>query len=165
MWNWNLDFGIDLSPIFPTEGFPLNVEFIQYNVLDVLPYEDSSFDFVHEKFMVSAFTEEQWKKNVIPEIIRLTRPDGWVELLERDTFIISDGNATTRIAKAFKDFMRSRGMNSIIGKKGGKTGQERIGQYEYNAEHFDALIETISIEAEKTTSYFNQYLICGHKKI
>ncbi|CAG8520655.1 8535_t:CDS:2 [Ambispora gerdemannii] len=197
--------GVDLSPIFPTEGLPLNVEFLEYNVLDGLPYEDSSFDFVHEKFLVGAFTEAQWKEKVIPEMTRLTRPDGWVEMLEADTYLTSDGNATIRIAKALQNYMIPKGMNCtigkeiprllentnayseirnqskaiVLGKKGGKSGQETLNFYTVGLssirgilsasmnimiEHYDALIETIYTEAEKTTSYFNQYRICGHKK-
>ncbi|CAG8674214.1 11278_t:CDS:1, partial [Ambispora gerdemannii] len=30
-------------------------------------------------------------------------------------------------------------------------------------EHYDALVEVISIEAENYVSYINQYRICGHK--
>ncbi|CAG8656277.1 12787_t:CDS:2, partial [Ambispora gerdemannii] len=198
--------GIDLSPIFPTEDLPSNVEFVQYNVLDVLPYEDASFDFVHQKFLVVAFTETQWEEKVIPEMIRLARPGGWVELLEADAYLTSDGKATNRIAKALNKFMTAKGMNCtigkklqrilentntfseitsnkkavVLGKKGGESGQETLKFYtvgvgscrgflstEMNImpEHFDALMETISIEAEQTTSCFNQYRICGHKKI
>ncbi|CAG8690095.1 8932_t:CDS:2, partial [Ambispora leptoticha] len=66
--------GVDISPVLPTENLPPNVEFLQYNVLDILPYEDSSFDLVHEKFMVGAFTQVQWEEQVVPEMIRLARP-------------------------------------------------------------------------------------------
>ncbi|CAG8440854.1 11563_t:CDS:2 [Ambispora gerdemannii] len=196
--------GIDISPIFPTE-FPLNVEFIEYNVLDGLPYEDASFDFIHQKFMAGAFTEAQWEEKVIPEMTRLTRPNGWVEMLESDNFI-SDGNATNRISKALQNFFTSKGMNCrigeeipcllentnafseiknkkktiILGKKGGKSGEETLkfctaglsscriflsANMNIMPEHYDALVETFSIEAEKTTSCYNQYRICGHKKI
>ncbi|CAG8590898.1 7700_t:CDS:2, partial [Ambispora gerdemannii] len=197
--------GIDLSPIFPTEGLPLNVEFIEYNVLDGLPYKDASFDFIHQKFLTAAFTQAQWKEKVIPEITRLTRPDGWVEMIEGSGCLISDGNATKRISEAIRNFMTSKGMNYIIGeeiprlledtnafseikykkkdivlgKKGGKAGEETLRFYtdgfssfrillaanmNIMPEHYDALVETISIEAEKTTTYFRQYRICGQKK-
>ncbi|CAG8561732.1 5805_t:CDS:2 [Ambispora gerdemannii] len=198
--------GIDLSQIFPTEGLPSNVEFVEYNVLDGLPYEDSSFDFVHQKIMIAAFTEVQWEERVIPEMTRLTRPDGWVELLESDGYFISDGNATNRISKAFQNFLTSKGMNCkigeeiprllentnafseiknkkkviVLGKKGGKAGQETLrfctvginscriilsADMNIMPEHFDALVEIFSIEAEKTTTCLNQHRIYGHKKI
>ncbi|CAG8736432.1 8163_t:CDS:2, partial [Ambispora leptoticha] len=108
--------GIDISPIQPTENLPPNVKFIQYNVLDGLPYEDSSFDFVHEQFMVAAFTESQWEEKVIPEMIRIARPDGWVESLEAD-LITSGGSTTKRVQKFIHNFMISKGMNPIVGKE------------------------------------------------
>ncbi|CAG8582169.1 5814_t:CDS:2 [Ambispora leptoticha] len=93
--------GIDISPIHPTESLPPNVKFVQYNVLDVLPYEDFSFDLVHAKFMVAAFTETQWEEKFIPEMIRLARPGGWVEILE-GLPVESNGSVTKRIMKASK---------------------------------------------------------------
>ncbi|CAG8582729.1 10834_t:CDS:2 [Ambispora gerdemannii] len=198
--------GVDLSPIFPTEGLPSNVEFIEYNVLDRLPYEDSFFDFVHQKIMLAAFTEAQWEENVIPEMTRLTRPDGWVEILEVAGYLVSDGNATNRISEAFRNFYTSRGMNFdiwkeiphllentnafseirketkaiVLGKKGGIPGQETLryctvglracrsflsADMDIMPEHYDSLVEVISIEAEKTTTYYNQYRYCAHKNI
>ncbi|CAG8601615.1 8776_t:CDS:2 [Ambispora leptoticha] len=197
--------GIDISPILPTENLPSNVRFFQHNMLDGLPFEDSSFDFVHEKFMTTAFTETQWEEKVIPEMIRLARPDGWIEVIEADIFT-SDGSVTMRVAKAIHDFMISKGLNPIIGKeiprifkntnafleirdqlkivdfgkKHGKSAEETLKFYigglksskgflansmNVMPEHFDALIETVSIEAERYSTYFNQYRICAHKKI
>ncbi|CAG8748121.1 5675_t:CDS:2, partial [Cetraspora pellucida] len=37
--------GIDISPVFPSNIKPRNVEFYQMNVLDGLPFEDNTFDF------------------------------------------------------------------------------------------------------------------------
>ncbi|CAG8591362.1 13656_t:CDS:2 [Ambispora leptoticha] len=191
--------GIDISPIQPTEGLPPNVEFLQYNVLDGLPYEDSSFDLVHEKFMLVAFTGTQWEEKVIPEMIRLTRPGGWIEMLEADTGA-SDGTITRRIQKATKGmnltigkeiprilentnaFSEIRNQHKIVnlGIKYGKSLEESLKFYvrglssikgfmttsmNVMPEHYDALVETVSIEAEKYSTYFNQYRICAHKKI
>ncbi|CAG8618695.1 11_t:CDS:2 [Ambispora gerdemannii] len=196
-----------ISPIFPTEGLPLNVEFIECNILDGLPYKDASFDFIHQKFLTTAFTQAQWEEKAIPEITRLTRPDGWVEIVEGSVYLISDGNATKRISEAAQNFLKSKGMNItigediprllentnafseikykkkavVLGKKGGKSGEETLRFYiagfgsvrivlssnmNLMPEHYDALVETISIEAEKTTctTYVDQYRICGHKK-
>ncbi|CAG8552778.1 9918_t:CDS:2, partial [Ambispora leptoticha] len=196
--------GIDISPALPTENLPPNVEFIQYNVLDGIPCEDSSFDLVHQKFLVAAYTETQWETKVIPELIRLARPDGWIELLEADV-LTSNGTVTKRIVKALHDFMKSKGLQPKIGnellrmleqtnafseirnqhkivnfgKKHGKSAEESLRFYTsgllsakaYLAawmnvipEHYDALIETVSIEAEKYSTYFDQYRFCAHKK-
>ncbi|CAG8684399.1 12653_t:CDS:2, partial [Ambispora gerdemannii] len=196
--------GIDLSPIFPTEGLPLNVEFVECNVLDGLSYKDASFDFVHQKFLTGAFTQAQWEEKVIPEITRLTRPDGWVEMVEGG-YLKSDGNATNKISVALSNYLTSTGMNIkigeeiprlledtnafseikynkkniVFGKKGGKSGEETLRFYttgigsvrivlaanmNITPEQYDALVETIIIEAEQTTTHVDQYRIFGHKK-
>ncbi|CAG8562892.1 12843_t:CDS:2 [Ambispora leptoticha] len=144
--------GIDFSPIFPTDGIPSNAQFINYNLLDGLPFEDSSFDFIHQKFLVVAFTQVQWEEKVIPELIRLGRPGGWIEFVESDPYLSSDGESTQRICNAFRDFLTSKGLNIqlsddlplllentnkfsevrkerkriILGRRGGKAGEETL---------------------------------------
>ncbi|CAI2185370.1 17066_t:CDS:2, partial [Funneliformis geosporum] len=72
--------GVDISPIFPSElKKPENATFLQ-NMLDGLPFEDDTFDFVYQRFLASAISEEQWKDEVIYELYRVTKPGGWVEL-------------------------------------------------------------------------------------
>jgi ubiquinone/menaquinone biosynthesis C-methylase UbiE len=38
--------GIDMTPLFPREIKPSNCAFYQCNLLNKLPFEDSSFDYV-----------------------------------------------------------------------------------------------------------------------
>ncbi|CAG8474854.1 10849_t:CDS:2 [Ambispora leptoticha] len=188
--------GIDFSPIFPSEGLPENVIFVDCNFLDGSPFEDFYFDFAHQKFMVAAFTEEQWKEKVIPELLRITKPGGWIEIVEGGN-LKSKGNATQRVAQGIDHYFKSKGMNSQIGeaiphflentnafseiknekkcvtlgKKGGNIGQETLKFYRkvfssvriflsssmnITPEHYDALVETIPIEAERCHSYINQ---------
>ncbi|CAG8703914.1 13736_t:CDS:2, partial [Ambispora leptoticha] len=165
---------------------------------------DSSFDLVHQKFMVGAFTEVQWEEKVIPELMRLVRSDGWIEISEADAILISDGTVTRRIAKAFHDFLVSKGINPSIGKeiprifensnvfseikhqqktiklgkKHGESGKESLRfcvsglnsargtlatSMNIIPEHYDALLETMYIEAEKCSTDFIQHRICARK--
>ncbi|CAG8622997.1 13841_t:CDS:2, partial [Ambispora leptoticha] len=109
--------GIDFSPIFPTEGLPVNVKFVRCNLLDGSPFEDAYFDFTHQKFMSVSYTEEQWKEKVIPELLRITKPGGWIETVEGDVIIHvnSNNNAVRRIAIGMENYFKSRGMNHQIG--------------------------------------------------
>ncbi|CAG8685327.1 5036_t:CDS:2, partial [Ambispora gerdemannii] len=142
--------GIDFSPIFPTDGLPENLEFVNCNFLDGSPFNDSYFEFTHQKFMIAAYTEEQWEEKAIPELLRITKPGGWIEIEEGDAAITSNGNSTQRIANAIKNYFKSKDLNwkigesipllfektnafseiinkkrtSAFGKKGGITGQE-----------------------------------------
>jgi ubiquinone/menaquinone biosynthesis C-methylase UbiE len=60
---------------------PENYIFTQGNVLDGLPFSDATFDFVHMRLMVLALPADRWPF-VVRELVRVTRPDGWVESVE-----------------------------------------------------------------------------------
>jgi SAM-dependent methyltransferase len=60
---------------------PENYVFVQGNVLDGLPFPDASFDFVHMRLMVLALPADRWPF-VVRELVRVTRPGGWVESVE-----------------------------------------------------------------------------------
>ncbi|KAG1180551.1 hypothetical protein G6F70_001663 [Rhizopus microsporus] len=59
------------------------VTFRYGNVLDRLPFEDNSFDFVHMRLFVLALQVNQWPI-AINEILRVTKPGGMVQLVEFD---------------------------------------------------------------------------------
>jgi ubiquinone/menaquinone biosynthesis C-methylase UbiE len=76
--------GLDITPL--SEGGaarPDNFAFVQGNMLEGLPFPDNSFDFVHQRLVIVALPTEQWLRQV-QELLRVTRPGGWVELVEGD---------------------------------------------------------------------------------
>ncbi|CAG8580984.1 11175_t:CDS:2 [Ambispora leptoticha] len=121
--------GIDITPIQPTE--------------------------VHEQFMFAAFTEIQWKEKVIPEMIRLAQPDGRIEILEADC---GESGMNPMIGKEIPhSFENTNAFSEIktqqktinLSKKYGESSEDDI-----VPESHDALVETVSIEAEKHPTYF-----------
>ncbi|RUS18657.1 hypothetical protein BC937DRAFT_88491 [Endogone sp. FLAS-F59071] len=74
-------FGVDVSEMYPKEGIPPNCTFQQADVLKGLPFADDEFDFVFQRFMILAFTKRHWEADVM-ELVRVTRPGGFVELFE-----------------------------------------------------------------------------------
>nr|CAG8622303.1 7920_t:CDS:2 [Entrophospora candida] len=78
--------GIDISPIFPSEIKPKNLTFLTCNLLDGLPFHDENFDYIHVRFLMTAFTEDEWKDKVIPELMRVVKRNGWVELMDGEAF-------------------------------------------------------------------------------
>ncbi len=60
---------------------PENYAFTPGNVLEGLPFPDASFDFVHQRLLITAIPRDRWPF-VIRELARVTRPGGWVELAE-----------------------------------------------------------------------------------
>ncbi|PKB99827.1 S-adenosyl-L-methionine-dependent methyltransferase [Rhizophagus irregularis] len=103
-------FGVDLSPIFPDQIKPANTTFIQTNILHGLPFEDNEFDYVHIGHMCLALTEEQWQ-NIIPELIRVTKPSCYIEFSETDIICSSAGPIYTKIIDSLKQYITSSGLN------------------------------------------------------
>lgn len=60
---------------------PDNYLFMQGNVLDGLAFPDSTFDFVHQRLLVAGIPMAQWPR-VVVELLRVTCPGGWVEMVE-----------------------------------------------------------------------------------
>ncbi|RIA99728.1 S-adenosyl-L-methionine-dependent methyltransferase [Glomus cerebriforme] len=83
-------FGLDIKPLFPKEIKPDNLEFIQADMLNGLPYPDNEFDFVHQETMLLMLTPDQWNY-AISEIVRVTKPGGWIELVEPYSFATGAG--------------------------------------------------------------------------
>jgi len=71
--------GIDISPIQPSQIKPENFNFIQANLLDGLPFEDDTFDYVFQRLLVSSVPTDKWPV-VIEELIRVLKPGGYLEV-------------------------------------------------------------------------------------
>jgi len=54
---------------------------VRGNLLQGLPFRDGVFDFVHQRFLMSGVPVGAWPQ-VVGELVRVTRPGGWVELVE-----------------------------------------------------------------------------------
>jgi ubiquinone/menaquinone biosynthesis C-methylase UbiE len=79
--------GFDITPPPVEAGAagarPDNFAFIQGNMLEGLPFPDNSFDFTHQRLVTVALPTNQWARQM-QELMRVTRPGGWVELVEGD---------------------------------------------------------------------------------
>lgn len=65
----------------PSDRLPDNYLFVSGNLLDGLPFAGASFDFVHMRLLFTAIPAARWDA-VIGELVRVTRPGGWIELVE-----------------------------------------------------------------------------------
>ena len=70
--------GIDMSPIQPKIK-PDNFTFVQANLLDGLPFEDDTFDYVFQRILVSSIPRDKWP-SVVKELIRVLKPGGYLEV-------------------------------------------------------------------------------------
>ncbi|CAG8514509.1 13324_t:CDS:2 [Acaulospora morrowiae] len=104
-------FGVDMSPVFPSQIKPFNSNFIKANVLDGLPFPSNEFDYVHLSFLNASFTDDQWQNIVIPELIRVLKPNGWLEFYEVDIIQLNGGPLIERISKSLQKLCHSASIN------------------------------------------------------
>jgi SAM-dependent methyltransferase len=92
--------GIDKRPYFITTNLPDNLEFHVVDLLDGMPFANDSFDFVHQRFLCSYLSTRQWEESVINELLRVTKPLGYLELMETDLTSYSQGPVTKKLCDA-----------------------------------------------------------------
>ncbi|RIB25446.1 S-adenosyl-L-methionine-dependent methyltransferase [Gigaspora rosea] len=71
--------GLDMTPLQTTQIKPKNFNFVKGNVLEGLPFEDNTFDFVFQRFLVGGYPKEKWPY-VINELVRVLKPGGFLEV-------------------------------------------------------------------------------------
>ena len=99
------------------ESRPPNYAFVTGNILEGLPFADASFDFVHMRLLVLALPHDRWPF-VVNELIRVTRPGGWVESVE----VIADeqgGPAVDQIMGWVAAMLQQRGIDIADGSRVG----------------------------------------------
>ncbi|RHZ83114.1 hypothetical protein Glove_99g351 [Diversispora epigaea] len=114
--------GVDISPIFPTNIKPCNLTFQVANILDGIGYSDGTFDFVHMRFMMPAFTQEQWEIKVIQEVVRVLAVGGWLELCEYE-LCQNCGPTFEKILNSRREMWIGMGINPDISQLLGKMMQ------------------------------------------
>lgn len=75
--------GVDFASIFPTQ-VPRNTSFVVANIMDGLPFEDCTFDYIHARFLVMYFTQDEWENVVIKELTRVLKPGGYLECYDSE---------------------------------------------------------------------------------
>jgi len=101
--------GLDLVSGKP--GRPSRYEFVRGNVLHGLPFADGRFDFVHERLLVTGVPLAAWPA-LIAELVRVTRPGGWVELVEVPFEIERAGPAAQRLVVLTRELTDSLGLDT-----------------------------------------------------
>jgi len=77
-------------PICPqSSGF----QFTQGCIPSALPFNDARFDYVHQRCLGTVLPTGHWQ-SVVNELVRVTCPGGWVELMEYGSSYTNPGPAT-----------------------------------------------------------------------
>jgi len=101
--------GLDLEP--GKDGAPANYHVVLANLLGGLPFADGSFDYVHQRLMaISAIPLPAWPA-VLADLVRVTAPGGWVELVEALVAIEPAGPATSRLLGLTRRLGRTFGVD------------------------------------------------------
>jgi SAM-dependent methyltransferase len=93
----SLVVGFDLAPSM--RGWPENYAFVQGNLLQGLPFGDDRFDFVHQRLLAASGVPLKSWSALVADLVRVTRPDGWLELVEAPPELESAGPATERLCR------------------------------------------------------------------
>jgi ubiquinone/menaquinone biosynthesis C-methylase UbiE len=140
--------GLDLEEMATSQhpSGTLNYQFARGNVLEPLPFPDDDFDFVHQRLLVAAIPAQRWPE-IIRELARVTRHNGWIELVECGVEVVRLGPLTrqffswgieasasrgldARVIPQLGDYLREAGLRDVraravdipIGEWGGRVG-------------------------------------------
>ncbi|WP_052890807.1 class I SAM-dependent methyltransferase [Thermogemmatispora carboxidivorans] len=106
--------GLDLEQVKAATSPPPNYRFVQGDILQGLPFDDNSFDFVHQRLLIAAIPQPAWP-GAVQELARVTSPGGWVELVELSTHISNltpSGPANEYLASLTGQLAALRGLDS-----------------------------------------------------
>ncbi|RAQ97137.1 class I SAM-dependent methyltransferase [Thermogemmatispora tikiterensis] len=106
--------GLDLEQVKPSASPPPNYRFVQGDVLKGLPFDNDSFDFVHQRFLVLAIPQAAWQA-AVQELARITAPGGWIELVEAGTALqdfLPSGPATQEFHTLSAQLLALRGLDA-----------------------------------------------------
>ncbi|GBC01931.1 hypothetical protein RclHR1_43920001, partial [Rhizophagus clarus] len=89
-------FGCDITA---TLQYDVSPSFLKADILDGLRYYDkNTFDFIYLQF--GLYTENEWQEKVIKELVRLCKPGGWIEIMDRENIFHNERETTQRLGKA-----------------------------------------------------------------
>src|SRR6185295_12972694 len=68
--------GIDINPLFPNPSDinQHNIKFVQADVLDKLPFEDDSFDYIRMALFSNVFMYDEWQP-ALKELVRYVKEE------------------------------------------------------------------------------------------
>ncbi len=101
--------GLDLVQGKPEA--PSGYRHVRGNLLQGLPFPDGVFDLVHQRFLVSGIPLGEWPR-VVGELVRVTRPGGWVELVEALMGAQRTGPATERLLQVTWEMAARLGLDT-----------------------------------------------------
>src|SRR5260370_13015550 len=105
--------GLDLEEI-QQAGIrkPENYSFTRGNLLKGLPFADGTFECVHQRFVMVYQPLEQWPDD-IRELLRVTRPGGFLEIVDGGSVYQPMGPMTQQLTEWWVALFRPLGVNPL----------------------------------------------------
>ncbi|KAF9178684.1 hypothetical protein BGZ51_007525 [Haplosporangium sp. Z 767] len=108
--------GIDISAVWPTEIRPRNCRFHVVNAIKGLPFEDNTFDFVYQRFMIMGYPAKDWPF-IIQELVRVAKPGGIIELTEIPIVSNANGPELSKMMEILEQACQDKGLDTKVAKK------------------------------------------------
>jgi ubiquinone/menaquinone biosynthesis C-methylase UbiE len=112
-----IGFDIDRTPmeaslarLGPGGQFPPNFKFLEADALKPFPFEDGRFDFTHSRFITPFLPIANWP-HVVSEMVRVTRPGGYIEMVDFEMPNSTSFAFNTLLDKVFKPLLSMRGLH------------------------------------------------------
>ncbi|KAG6866005.1 hypothetical protein C0991_009677 [Blastosporella zonata] len=107
---------IDVSPL-PPRPLPRNMQFLQLNVTEPLPFEPESFDIIHARFVFLHL--QHWEK-VLEHVVSLLKPNGWLWIEDLNSEFYDDGICgpgpfIKKLNDIYGSHMHSLNVNPLVG--------------------------------------------------
>ena len=112
---------------------PSNFLLVTGDILVCLPFADTSFDYVHQRCLSPVIPASRWQ-SLLFELARVTRPGGWIEVLEYGSKYVSAGPNTEQFlvwsekTEALHGFdpLLTRHLEPVFQRAGLQRTQQRI---------------------------------------
>ncbi|KAI8606984.1 S-adenosyl-L-methionine-dependent methyltransferase, partial [Chytriomyces sp. MP71] len=107
-------YGVDITEAINDGESLSRANFTFANVLEGLPYADETFDYVHQRQLFTGIPRKKWV-SVIDELVRVTKPGGWIELMECDIPAYRAGPIDKMLTNAIASVIEKNGLDSRCG--------------------------------------------------
>ncbi|CAO3675371.1 unnamed protein product [Umbelopsis ramanniana] len=105
--------GIDVSAAWPNDIRPHNCNFVVGNIVNELPFEENSFDYIYMRLVAMGVPNEVYP-TVLSNLNKVLKPGGWIELVEFDGEQVYKGKGATLFWNAVLKYLESRGFKDGI---------------------------------------------------
>ncbi|KAI8807529.1 S-adenosyl-L-methionine-dependent methyltransferase [Cladochytrium replicatum] len=84
------------------------------NVLEKLPFDDNTFDYVHQRYLWFNIPKVKWPQ-VVAELVRVTKPGGYIDVLEQSLIPGNCGPLVDSVISMTEYTLASNGIDIDIG--------------------------------------------------